>query len=124
MTYTKVVNSRHMETKDCIFCKICEQKIPTDFLYRDREVVVFRDISPKAPVHLLIVPCRHIQSVNELTEKDSDLIAKMFFVAQKMAKREKVAKSGYKLIFNVGRGGGQMIDHLHLHLLAGKRFTE
>lgn len=109
---------------NCVFCKICQGQIVTEFLYQDEDLVVFRDIHPKAPVHLLLVPVRHIKSINELEKNDQDLLGKIFLVAKEMAAREGVAESGYKLIFNVGRGGGQMIDHLHLHLLGGKKFKE
>ncbi len=115
---------RQMNASDCVFCKICSREVPTDFLYQDRDLVVFPDLHPKAPTHWLIVPCKHIKSVNELAEEDSALVGKMFLVAKKMAEQKGIAADGYKLIFNVGRGGGQMIDHLHLHLLAGKKFEE
>lgn len=109
---------------DCLFCKICQGETATEFLYQDEDLVVFRDIHPKAPVHLLLVPCRHLKSINEITKDDQALLGKIFWVAKEMAVREGVADTGYKLIFNVGRGGGQMIDHLHLHLLGGKKFKE
>jgi len=109
---------------ECIFCQIVAGQTKTEFLYQDQDLVVFADISPKAPVHLLIVPCRHIKSINELESKDQALVGRIFLVARQMAQKTGVAESGYKLIFNVGRGGGQLVDHLHLHLLGGKRFKE
>ncbi len=106
-------------TDDCLFCQITAGRSDTRFLYEDDQLVVFRDIHPHAPVHLLIVPKRHIRSVNDLQDGDRDLLAEMFMTARQMARREGVDQSGYKLLFNVERGGGQVIFHLHLHLLGG-----
>jgi len=106
---------------DCIFCKIIKKKEPADIVYEDKKVIVFKSKFPKADLHILIIPKRHIQSINYLKEKDKDLVGQLFMVAQKIAKEKKVAKKGYKLIFNVGKEGGQLINHLHLHLLYGKR---
>jgi histidine triad (HIT) family protein len=106
-------------TAPCIFCEIVEGHTDTEFLYQDARVVVFRDIRPHSPVHLLIVPRRHIRSINDLVETDSDLVSHMVQVARQMAVAEGVDKSGYKLLFNVESGGGQVIFHLHLHLIGG-----
>ncbi len=106
-------------SQDCLFCKIVNGEIPSEFLYEDDAFIVFRDIKPHAPVHLLIVPKRHIRSINDLTAEDSKTLADMFMVAKEMAKLEGVDKSGYKLLFNVEKGGGQVIFHLHLHLMGG-----
>ena len=105
--------------KDCLFCKIGHGQINTDFLYENDNLVVFRDINPHAPVHVLIVPKRHIRSINDLTEADNDILAEMIMTAGQIAKKESVDASGYKLLFNVEKGGGQVIFHLHLHLLGG-----
>ena len=105
--------------KDCIFCKIVNGEIPTEFLYKDDTLVVFRDINPHAPVHILIVPKKHIRSINDLTENDKEIISHMIMVGKDIAKKESVNSSGYKLLFNVERGGGQVIFHLHLHLIVG-----
>ncbi len=105
--------------KDCLFCKIAHGQTDTEFLHEDDKLVVFRDIKPHAPVHILIVPKRHIRSVNDLTDDDREILADLFMAAREMARREGVAEDGYKLLFNVERGGGQVIFHLHLHLLAG-----
>ena len=107
--------------KDCLFCKIAHGRTDTVFLYENDDLVVFRDINPHAPVHLLIVPKRHIRSVNDLTTADNEILAQMIMTARQMARQEKVDVSGYKLLFNVEKGGGQMIFHLHLHLLGGWR---
>jgi histidine triad (HIT) family protein len=103
----------------CTFCKIMEGEKSADFLYQDESLVVFKDIRPHAPVHLLIVPREHIRSLNDLKEKDKDTIFKMMVRAKEMAKENSIAESGYRLVFNVERGGGQVIFHLHLHLLGG-----
>ena len=104
---------------DCLFCKISHGQMDTEFLYENENLVVFRDINPHAPVHLLIVPKRHIRSINDLTPTDNDILAEMITTAQQMAEKEKVNLSGYKLLFNVEKGGGQVIFHLHLHLMGG-----
>ena len=105
--------------KGCIFCKIVNGEIPTEFLYKDDKLVVFRDINPHAPVHILIVPKKHIRSINDLAENDREIISHMIMVGKDIAKKESVNSSGYKLLFNVERGGGQVIFHLHLHLIGG-----
>jgi len=107
--------------KDCIFCKIVNGEMSTEFLYENDTLVVFKDINPSAPVHLLIMPRKHIRSVNDLKEEDKKILSEMIMASKDMAKKESVAKSGYKLIFNVEKGGGQIIFHLHLHLIGGWR---
>jgi histidine triad (HIT) family protein len=106
-------------SEECLFCKIVNKKVPGEFLYEDDSIVVFRDINPAAPVHLLIVPRRHIRSINDLTMDDQEIVGKLFMVAKQMAQEQGVDKSGYKLLFNVERGGGQVVFHLHLHLIGG-----
>lgn len=105
---------------DCIFCKIIKKELPADFVYQDKNYIVFKDIHPKAPVHLLLVPIKHISSIKELREgrgEDKLLIGRLILLAKKIAQSQNL--NGYKLVFNVGREGGQIIDHLHLHLLGG-----
>ena len=104
---------------ECLFCKIINKKVPADIIYEDDGFIGLKDINPKAPLHLLIVPKKHIPSIDHLELQDKELIGELFLIAQKIARAKGVAKTGYKLVFNVGRGGGQVIDHLHLHLLAG-----
>ena len=104
---------------DCLFCKIVRKEQPAEFVYRDEDLVVIKDIKPHAPVHLLIIPTRHIRSVNDLTEEDHSVLLKMIMKAREMARQASIAESGYKLVFNVERGGGQVIFHLHLHLIGG-----
>ena len=104
---------------DCIFCKIIKKEIPADIFYEDQNLIVLKDIKPKAPIHYLIIPKQHIESVNHLKEENKDLIGVMFLTAQKIADKLGIKDKGYKLVFNVGRGGGQIIDNLHLHILGG-----
>ena len=105
--------------KECLFCKIAAGKMDTRFEYENDTVVVFKDINPHAPVHWLIVPKKHIRSINDLTADDRTIIAEITDVARRMAKKAGVHESGYKLVFNVEKGGGQVIFHLHMHLLGG-----
>ena len=104
---------------DCLFCKISKGELSTPFLYETDDLVVFKDIKPLAPVHLLLVPKRHIRSINDLTEDDRAIVAELLFAARKMADEMAVNESGYRLFFNVEKGGGQEIFHLHLHLIGG-----
>lgn len=109
---------------DCIFCKIITGEIPGQFIYRDDEIVVFRDIHPVAPVHLLITPIKHIASNSEATRADEALLGKMFTVARNLAADHGLDTSGYRLIINTGAGAGQTVFHFHMHLLAGKSMGE
>ena len=104
---------------DCTFCRIVSGKTPTHFLFENDKVVVFKDINPHAPVHLLIVPKKHIRSINDLEDDEREILSEMIMVAKTMAKKMAVNKSGYRIFFNVERGGGQVIFHLHLHLIGG-----
>jgi len=106
-------------SSDCLFCKIISREVPTRFLYEDDDYVVFRDIKPAAPVHLLLVPKIHIRSINDLQKKEISIISGLFILARDMAKEQGVNTSGYKLLFNVEKGGGQVIFHIHLHLIGG-----
>ena len=108
-----------MEQTDCIFCKIISGDIPSEFLFEDDDLVVFKDIRPIAPTHLLIVPKKHIRSINDLTSADSLIVSHMIVTGKHMAKKTGVDKSGYRLFFNVEKGGGQEVFHLHLHLIGG-----
>ena len=105
--------------KDCLFCKIAHGHMDTELLFENDNLVVFRDINPHAPVHLLIVPKRHVRSINNLTASDHAMVSEMIMTAKDMAKKEAIDASGYKLLFNVEKGGGQVIFHLHLHLIGG-----
>jgi len=102
---------------DCIFCKIINKEEPSDFIYENDNFIVIKDIKPSAPVHLLIIPKKHIDSVKHLKPKDKDLMGEMILYAQEIAKEKNL--NSYRLGINVGRGAGQIIDHLHMHLFSG-----
>ncbi len=104
---------------DCIFCKIIKGDIPSTNLYRDEQVTAFRDINPAAPTHILIVPNKHIDSVNVLISDDESLIGHLFIVAKQLAAQEKIEEDGYRLVVNTGAYAGQTVNHIHLHLLGG-----
>jgi histidine triad (HIT) family protein len=108
---------------ECIFCQIASGKIPSDTVYQDEEVIAFRDIQPQAPVHLVIIPRRHIPSLAHLSEADSALVGRMVAIANQLARKEGVADKGYRLAVNCGEEGGQAVPHLHLHLLGGRRLS-
>lgn len=104
---------------DCIFCKIIRGEIPGKFVHRESEWVAFYDISPKAPVHVLIVPTSHIESIVDVHDSDGVLLGNLLLATKKIAQKLKIDKSGFKLIVNNGRGSGQIVAHLHIHLLGG-----
>lgn len=108
-------------TDTCIFCKIVSNEAEATIVYRDEQVTAFRDIHPVAPIHILIVPNRHIESVNSLGTDDEQLVGHLFTIAGKLAKDEEIDKGGYRLITNTGINGGQTVFHLHLHLIGGQR---
>ena len=107
--------------QDCIFCKIAAGEIPSDVLYRDDLCFVIRDIAPAAPVHLLVIPNQHFTYLDGLTAERHGMVGGMFQAAARMAAREGIGKSGYRLSVNQGDDYGQMVDHLHLHVLGGER---
>jgi len=108
---------------DCIFCQIVAGKIPSDIVYQDEEVIAFRDINPVAPTHLLIIPKKHIPSLAHLPDVEIPLIGHMVKVANQLARKGDVAESGYRLVINSGEQGGQLVPHLHMHLLGGRRLS-
>jgi len=114
---------RHTQEKimDCIFCRIISGEIPSDILYQDEQVVAFRDINPKAPVHLLLVPLKHIESVAELSEDEASIMGHLVTVANRLAREAGISEKGYRLVVNSGPEGGQEVPHLHLHLLGGRQ---
>lgn len=107
----------------CIFCNIVSGKIPANIVYQDEDLLAFRDINPQAPTHFLIIPKRHIASLAELTEADLPIIGRMVSLAHKLAKDEGIAETGYRLAINYGEWGGQVVHHLHLHMLGGRRLS-
>ncbi len=102
---------------NCLFCKIAGKEIPASIAFEDSQVIAFKDIKPSAPVHYLVIPKEHIQSIAHLEGNHKEILAAIIYTAKNLA--EKLGLKGYKLVFNVGREGGQVIDHLHLHLLGG-----
>jgi histidine triad (HIT) family protein len=107
---------------DCLFCRIVAGDVPSDRLHEDDLVVAFRDIAPRAPTHVLLVPRRHIPSALDLTDADGPLVGRMLAVAADLARSLGIADAGYRLVSNVGRWGGQTVDHLHIHLMGGRAF--
>lgn len=112
--------------KDCIFCKIVKKEVPAEIVYEDEWVIAFPDINPIAPVHILVIPKEHIESMNDLTddEKNERIAGRLLLAAKKIAQTEKIDAKGYKLLIRTGTHGGQEIPHLHLHLLGGARLSE
>ncbi len=110
-----------MTESDCLFCKMVSGEIPVLRLYDDEAVMAFRDIAPRAPEHVLIIPKMHIPSANEVTEAHDQLLGRMFAAARKVAVDLNLSERGYRLAFNVGPDGGQTIYHLHMHLLGGRK---
>ncbi len=108
---------------DCVFCKIVEGQIPSTRVHEDDAVVAFKDLNPEAPLHVLIVPRRHIATLNDLTQADDALVGSMFRIAAALAKQHGYSERGYRTVFNCNRDAGQTVYHIHLHLLAGRGLT-
>lgn len=109
-----------MSANDCLFCKIIAGDIPAEIIYRDDQVLAFRDINPRAPIHVLVIPQKHVDSLASVTEEQRDIMGKIMIVAREIAAAEGLSESGYRAVINVGLDGGQTISHLHLHLLGGR----
>jgi histidine triad (HIT) family protein len=109
-----------MVKEDCIFCKIIKKQIPCEIVYEDDEVIGFKDISPQAPVHIVIIPKEHFDDLNCLKEHQSEIIGHIFIAAKKIAKTLEIAESGYRVVTNCGKQGGQTVGHIHFHLLGGR----
>ena len=108
---------------DCVFCQIVAGKIPSDILYQDEEVIAFRDINPQAPTHLLIISKRHIPTLAHLSDAETPLIGHMAKIANQLAREQGISESGYRLVINCGEQGGQLVPHLHMHLLGGRKLS-
>jgi histidine triad (HIT) family protein len=108
---------------DCLFCKIAAGEIPAAIVHQDEEVVAFKDINPQAPLHVLIIPRRHIATLNDLTPDDDGLVGSMFRTAAALAQQHDYHERGYRTVFNANREAGQTVFHIHLHLLAGRALT-
>ena len=108
---------------DCIFCKIIAGQIPSDVVYTDNKVIAFPDINPLAPVHILIIPREHITTLNDISEQETMLMGHMLQVARQLAKQHGIATKGYRVVINCGPQGGQVVQHLHMHLLGGRELS-
>jgi histidine triad (HIT) family protein len=108
---------------NCLFCRIARGELEADIVAQDDLVVAFRDINPKAPTHILIIPRRHVASAAELTEEDGPMLGRLFAVAAKLARDAGIAERGFRLVTNTGPGAGQSVDHLHFHLLGGRSMS-
>lgn len=107
---------------DCVFCKIARNEIPSKKVYEDDQIVAFNDLEPQAPVHVLIIPKKHIQSADQIADDDTNIIGKIFMVASKIAK-ELELENGYRIVNNCGEDGGQTVPHLHFHLMGGRKMN-
>ena len=120
-TYSRIAAARYKMNPDCHFCKIVSGDAPARIVFKDDLVTAFRDIHPVAPTHILVVPNKHIASVNELQEPDEALIGHIFSVVRDLARQEGIQADGYRVINNTGAHGGQTIFHMHFHLIGGQR---
>ncbi len=107
----------------CLFCKIINREIPAEIVFEDDEVLVFEDIAPQAPTHLLVIPKRHVATLNDLDEADQSLVGRLPIVAARLAKERGFAEEGYRVVMNCNDDGGQTVYHIHMHLMGGRRFT-
>jgi len=107
----------------CLFCRISKGELPAEIVYEADDLIAFRDIDPKAPTHILIIPRKHIASVNEIEEVDTEVVGRLYLTAKEIAKEEGIDESGYRLVINNGPAAGQSVDHIHLHLIGGRDLT-
>lgn len=112
-----------MSEPDCIFCKIAAGEIDSDIVHETDHIVAFRDLNPQAPTHVLIIPRRHIATINDLAENDAELVGWLYLAAKKIAAEEGLAEPGYRVVMNCNAGAGQSVFHVHLHLLGGRAFS-
>lgn len=106
---------------DCIFCKIINKEISSTIVYEDEKIIAFKDINPVAPVHVLVIPKKHITSLIELEDEDKNIIGDIYLVINKIAKELGIAEKGFRVIVNCGEDGGQEVKHLHFHLIGGEK---
>lgn len=109
------------DSRSCIFCRIARGEIPAQMVMNNKDIAAFRDLNPQAPVHILIIPKKHVASLDDAN--DPDLLGRMMALAAAIARQEGIAKSGYRTVINTGKDGGQSVDHLHIHLLGGRLMT-
>ncbi|MDJ0793997.1 MAG: histidine triad nucleotide-binding protein [Woeseiaceae bacterium] len=110
-------------SSDCLFCKIVAGEIPVEFVYESDTVVAFRDISPQAPTHVLVIPRKHIATINDIAPEDEAVIGHMYTAAKEIAAAEGIAEDGYRTVMNCNEGAGQSVFHIHLHVLGGRPMT-
>ena len=110
-----------MDSSDCLFCKILGGDIPADIIFESNDVIAFRDLNPQAPTHALIIPRKHVATINDLEEGDEALVGNLFLAAKKIATDEGIADAGYRVAMNCNEAAGQTVFHLHLHLLGGRQ---
>lgn len=111
------------ENNDCLFCNIVEKKIPADIVYESEDIIAFKDIEPKAPIHCLIIPKKHISTINDIDGSNSNIIGLMYEAAAQLARTLNVDKDGYRVVMNCNSNGGQTVYHIHLHFLAGRQLS-
>lgn len=110
--------------ENCLFCKIIKGEIPSNKVYEDEEILAFKDINPAAPIHILLIPKKHIASLAQMQEGDEKIIAKIYKIINEIAEKQNFKEKGYRVIVNCGEDGGQEVGHLHFHLLAGAKLGE
>lgn len=120
MSYELIIHPHLGVIMDCIFCKIISGEAKANLIYQDDTIIAFDDLFPKAPQHKLIIPRKHIATLNDITAKDKDLLGHMMLVASDLAKKYNIAESGYRVLVNCNADGGQAVYHLHLHLIGGR----
>ncbi len=109
-----------MSGQDCLFCRIVDGDIPAEIIHESESTIAFRDITPQAPTHVLIIPRRHISTINNLNEGDEELVGSLYLAAKEIAQQESLTDDGYRVVMNCGEGAGQSVFHIHLHLLGGR----
>ncbi len=108
---------------DCIFCKIINKEIPSTIIYEDEEIVAFKDINPQAPVHIVVIPKKHIEKITDIEKQDEAVIGKIYAVINQIAEEQGIAQDGFRVIINCGENGGQEVKHIHFHLLGGTKLN-
>ncbi len=110
--------------ENCVFCKIIKKEIPAEIVYEDEEIMAFKDINPAAPVHILVIPKKHIEKLTDITTEDEMLIGKIYTAINKIAEKIGVSQNGFRVIANCGENGGQVVKHIHFHILGGKKLGD
>lgn len=106
---------------DCLFCKIIDKEIKANIVYEDKEVIAFDDLNPQAPIHKLIIPRKHISTLNDIKEEDKNIIGHLFYTAKLLAKKLNISENGFRTVINCNKDAGQAVFHIHLHLLGGRK---